>query len=71
MEFERFAININGNVLFVIPQGDDTYIIFKQDERLGVVGREWLKGEQSWVSTDLEDADYIRHIGNAIDDHEM
>jgi hypothetical protein len=70
MEFERFAININGNVLFVIPQGDDTYIIFKQDERLGVVGREWLKGESTWISADITDATYIKQIGNAIEDQE-
>jgi len=71
MEFERFAINIAGNILFVIPQGNDTYIIYQKDRRLGVIEREWIKDEQIWVSTDLEDADYIRLIGNAIDDHEM
>lgn len=70
MEFERFAINIAGNILFVIPQGNDTYIIYQEDRRLGVIEREWIKGEQSWVSTDLESADYVRHIGNAIDDQE-
>jgi len=71
MEFERFAINIAGNILFVIPQGDDTYIIYQDDNRLGVVEREWKKGEQSWTSTDMEGAEYIKNIGNAIDDHEM
>lgn len=71
MEFERFAVNIAGNILFVIPQGDDTYIIYQEDKRLGIIEREWIKGEPNWASTDLKGAEHIRHIGNAIDDHEM
>lgn len=71
MEFERFAIHIDGKILFVIPQGDDTYIIYQGDKRLGVIEREWINAEQSWVSAELEGAEYIRHIGNAIDDQEM
>ncbi|PRY55137.1 hypothetical protein B0I27_101105 [Arcticibacter pallidicorallinus] len=71
MEFERFAIHIDENILFVIPQGDDTYIIYQGDKRLGVIEREWINAEQSWASAELGDAEYIRHIGNAIDDQEM
>lgn len=70
MEFERFAINLAGDILFVIPQGDDTYIIYRQDNRLGIVGREWNNGEASWTSADLMDANQVKQIGNAIEDHE-
>lgn len=70
MEFERFAINLTGDILFVIPQGDDKYIIYRQDDRLGIVGREWNNGEATWRSPDLMDADLVKQIGNAIEDQE-
>lgn len=71
MEFERFAINVTGEILFVIPQGDNSYLVYREENRLGIIDRETSQAETRWISPDFENADYLKQIGDAIDDHEM
>lgn len=71
MEYERFAITVDEELLFVIPQGDSSYIIMQGDDRLGVIEPEWHGDNLVWVSVDLIAPDLVEKIGAAIEDHDM
>jgi hypothetical protein len=70
MEFERFAVTVNGETLFVIPQGDETYIIMKGDDQLGVLCPDCVDDNVVWLSDEM-DADLVEKIGLAIEAHDM
>lgn len=71
MEYERFEINLAGDKLTISAQEDETYIIYRDDHRMGVISPEWQGDELVWVSTDLISADYARQIGELIQEHDM
>jgi len=53
MEYERFAITVEEELLFVIPQYNEAYIIMQGDHQLGIVMPEYIDDNLKWVSTDL------------------
>lgn len=71
MEYERFAITIDGETLFVIPQGEGTHIIMRGDDQLGVVSSEYIDDKLVWVSDDMIGPDMVEKIGAAIEDHDI
>lgn len=71
MEQESFTISLVGETLTVIPQEDETYIIIKDGRKLAVIEPEWIDNELTWVSADLISADYVRQIGELIEEHDM
>lgn len=71
MEQESFSINLVGEILTVIPQEDETYLIMKDGRRLAVMEPEWIDNDLTWVSADLISADYVRQIGELIEEHDM
>lgn len=71
MEYERFAITVDGELLFVIPQYNESYIIMEGDHQLGVVQPEYIDDNLKWVSADLIAKDLVEKIGAAIEDHDM
>lgn len=71
MEYERFAITVEEELLFVIPQGDESYIIMQGDHQLGVVMPDYIDDDLKWVSADLIAPDLVEKIGAAIEDHDM
>lgn len=71
MEYERFAITVDEELLFVIPQYNESYIIMQGDHQLGVVMPEYIDDDLKWVSADLIAPDLVEKIGAAIEDHDM
>lgn len=71
MEYERFAITVDEELLFVIPQYNESYIIMQGDNQLGVIQPEFIDDNLKWVSADLIAPDLVEKIGAAIEDHDM
>lgn len=71
MEYERFVVTVDEKLLFVIPQGDESYIIMQGDDQLGVIQPEYIDDNLKWVSSDLIAPDMVEKIGAAIEDHDM
>jgi hypothetical protein len=71
MEYERFAITVEDELLFVIPQYDESYIIMQGDDQIGVIHTEYIDNNLKWVSADLIAPDLVEKIGAAIEDHDM
>ena len=70
---ETFEINITGDVLTVHPLEDGTFDVYQDGMLLGNLSPsiDEETGGVNWESADLIAPDYVKQIGELIEEHEM
>jgi hypothetical protein len=68
---ETFQVDVEGEVLTIIPQEGPNYLVQNGDNSLGAIRTEWIDDNLVWVSDDLIAPDLVEKIGEAIEAQDM
>lgn len=68
---EPFEINLAGNILHVIPQEDGSYLIKDAEVIIGTLIPENDDLGILWTTFDLIAPDYVKQIGELIEEHDL
>lgn len=70
---ETFEINLAGEVLMIHAVNDDTFQVYRDGAFLATLNLNIDEdtGDTVWGSADLIAPDYVKQIGELIEEHEM
>lgn len=70
---EPFEINLLGESLRIEPQADESFDIFRGETKLATLipGTDPVTGGVQLETTDLISSEYVKQIGELIEEHEM
>lgn len=70
---EPFEINLVGEILRVEPKADGSFDIFRGDSKLATLtpSIDDNTGGTVWETAELISSEYVKQIGELIEEHEM
>ncbi|SMC53130.1 hypothetical protein SAMN04488101_101131 [Pedobacter nyackensis] len=70
---DPFEINLVGETLWVMPQADGTFQIFRGENKIATLtpSIDEATGSIIWETAELISLEYVRQIGELIEEHEM
>ena len=68
---EPYEINLVGEILTVQPEEDGTYLILRKSNQIARLYPDVTVDGVQWETGDLLDPDYVKQIGELIEEHEM